>query len=88
MVKKIVKEKQTFDYVIVASGHYSTPHIPSFPGIENFPGIVMHAHDLRDPSAYKGQNVLLVGSSYSAEDIALQLVKVCNYGIIIDSFVK
>lgn len=74
-LKNEMGEKQNFDYVIVASGHYSVPHIPSFPGIEKFPGMIMHAHDFRDASAYKGQNVLLVGASYSAEDIALQLIK-------------
>ena len=36
-----------FDYVVVASGHYSTPHVPTFPGVERFPGRVMHAHDFR-----------------------------------------
>ena len=36
-----------FDYVIVASGHYSVPHVPTFPGVEKFPGRVLHAHDFR-----------------------------------------
>ena len=36
-----------FDYVVVASGHYSTPHVPTFPGVERFPGRVMRAHDFR-----------------------------------------
>ena len=85
-IKNEMGEKETFDYVIVASGHYSTPHVPSFPGIEKFPGVVIHAHDFRDASSYKGQNVLLVGASYSAEDIALQLIKVLLLFNIIDSF--
>ena len=36
----------------------------------------MHAHDFRDASEFKGQRLLLVGASYSAEDIALQCIKV------------
>ena len=40
-------DSETFDYVIVASGHYSVPNVPTFPGIEKFPGRVMHAHDFR-----------------------------------------
>ena len=36
-----------FDYVVVASGHYSVPHVPTFPGVEKFPGRVLHAHDFR-----------------------------------------
>ncbi|MEM9761739.1 MAG: NAD(P)/FAD-dependent oxidoreductase [Pseudomonadota bacterium] len=66
---------ESFDKVIVASGHFSTPNIPDFVGIESFPGRVMHAHDFRDARAYAGQNILVVGGSYSAEDIALQCWK-------------
>merc|ERR1719204_2922711 len=79
VVKDLLKDKvldgQEFDYVIVASGHYSVPNVPTFPGIEKFPGRVMHAHDLRDANEFAGKTLLLVGASYSAEDIALQCVK-------------
>lgn len=74
-VKNEMGETENFDYVIVASGHYSVPHIPEFPGIERFPGRVMHAHDFRDASEFEGKRLLLIGSSYSAEDIALQCIK-------------
>lgn len=73
------KDDQTrmccFDYVIVASGHFSTPNIPSFDGIDTFPGRVMHSHDVRDASEFTGKRVLIVGGSYSAEDIGLQCYK-------------
>ena len=62
---------ETFDYVIVATGHFSTPNVPHFPGIESFPGRVMHSHDLREWSEFKGKRILVIGASYSAEDIAL-----------------
>ena len=42
-----VVDGERFDYVIVASGHYSVPNVPTFQGIEKFPGRVMHAHDFR-----------------------------------------
>ena len=71
-----VGEYEAFDYVIVASGHYSVPNIPEFPGIEKFPGRVMHAHDFRDACEFEGKRLLLVGSSYSAEDIGMQCIKV------------
>ena len=35
----------------------------------------MHAHDFRDAVEFKEQRLLIVGSSYSAEDIALQSLK-------------
>jgi len=73
--KDEVLEPERFDYVIVASGHYSVPHVPTFQGIEKFPGRVMHAHDFREANEFTGKRVLLIGSSYSAEDIALQLLK-------------
>ena len=66
---------EKFDYIIVATGHFSVPKMPSFPGIEKFPGRIIHSHDFRNASQYKGKRVLVVGSSYSAEDIALQCLK-------------
>ncbi len=64
-----------FDHVIVASGHYSTPSVPEFPGIRQFPGRVLHAHDFRSADEFAGKNVLLIGASYSAEDIGTQCHK-------------
>jgi trimethylamine monooxygenase len=64
-----------FDNVIVASGHFSTPNVPEFPGVASFPGRVLHAHDFRSADEFAGKNVLLIGSSYSAEDIGIQCHK-------------
>ena len=66
---------ETFDNVIVASGHFSVPNVPRFEGFELFPGRVLHAHDFRDAHEFRGKDVLLVGSSYSAEDIGTQCHK-------------
>jgi trimethylamine monooxygenase len=66
---------ETFDYVVVASGHFSTPNVPSFPGFDSFNGRVLHAHDFRDAREFAGKNVLLIGTSYSAEDIGSQCWK-------------
>ena len=38
---------EQFDHVVVASGHYSVPNVPDFPGIAKFRGRVFHAHDFR-----------------------------------------
>jgi trimethylamine monooxygenase len=67
--------EEEFDHVIVASGHFSTPNMPSFPGFEKFPGRVLHAHDFRDANEFAGKDILLIGSSYSAEDIGTQCFK-------------
>ena len=57
------------------------PHIPDFPGIERFPGRVLHAHDFRDKNEFSGKTLLLIGSSYSAEDIALQCVNAVIFSL-------
>lgn len=66
---------ERFDYVIVATGHFSIPNVPSFNGIAQFPGRVLHSHDYRDAREFAGKDLLVIGSSYSAEDLALQSKK-------------
>jgi len=67
--------KEIFDYLIVSSGHFSVPYIPEYPGMSSFPGRIMHSHDFRDAEEFRGKNVIVLGSSYSAEDVALQCHK-------------
>jgi trimethylamine monooxygenase len=69
---------QEFDFVLCCSGHFSMPNVPFFPGLETFPGRVLHAHDYRSAEEFAGKNVLVIGTSYSAEDIASQCYK---YGV-------
>lgn len=66
---------EAFDHVVVASGHFSTPHVPYFEGLSTFNGRVLHAHDFRDALEFRGKDVLLIGRSYSAEDIGSQCYK-------------
>lgn len=66
---------EEFDYLVVASGHFSTPNMPYFKGIERYPGQMIHAHDFRGADQFKDQDLLLIGSSYSAEDIGVQCHK-------------
>ena len=47
LVRNEVLPGETFDYVVVASGHYSVPNIPAFKGLLDFPGRVLHSHDYR-----------------------------------------
>jgi trimethylamine monooxygenase len=70
---RVYKEK--FDHVICASGHFSSPNVPEYPGFEQFNGRIVHAHDFRDAREFSGKDVLLLGSSYSAEDIGSQCWK-------------
>jgi len=64
-----------FDWVICSTGHFSTPNFPEFEGMETFTGRVLHAHDFRNAEEFSGKDVLIIGTSYSAEDIASQCYK-------------
>jgi len=66
---------EVFDHVIVASGHFSTPNVPYYPGFEGFNGRILHAHDFRDAREFIDKDILILGTSYSAEDIGSQCWK-------------
>ena len=77
-VHDLVKDhtySELFDDVVVASGHFSTPNVPEFPGFSTFNGRILHAHDFRDAREFSGKDILVVGTSYSAEDIGSQCWK-------------
>ena len=75
--KANTSSKEQFDYVVIATGHFSVPYIPEYEGMKSFPGRILHGHDFRDAEEFRNKDVVVLGSSYSAEDIALQ----CNkYG--------
>jgi len=58
-----------------AAGQHSTPNVPEWPGFDEFKGRILHSHDFREAKEFTGKDILVVGSSYSAEDIALQCHK-------------
>jgi len=66
---------EEFDNVVCATGHFSTPNVPSFDGFDAFNGRVLHAHDFRDALEFKDKDILIIGTSYSAEDIGSQCWK-------------
>ena len=66
---------EEYDYVVVASGHFSTPNVPYYEGFESFNGRILHAHDFRDAREFVDQDILILGTSYSAEDIGSQCWK-------------
>lgn len=70
-----VTTTEMFTHVIVAVGIFNFPNKPSFPGFDSFPGRILHSHDFRGADEFKDQRLLVVGASYSAEDLALQTMK-------------
>ncbi len=60
--------------VIIASGRFGKPYLPTIPGAESFTGTYIHAHDFHDPADFADQRVVVVGNGPSGVDIALALL--------------
>jgi dimethylaniline monooxygenase (N-oxide forming) len=61
----------TFDGVIIATGHQSSPRHP--PQVAGFDGAYTHAHSYRVPQPYEGKRVLVIGPGNSGVDIAADI---------------
>ena len=67
----------TFDYVVVSSGHFSVPFIPEYEGMNSFPGRIMHSHDFRDAEEFRGKDVIVLGRG-SGLDVGKAIAFMCN----------
>ncbi|NUR07003.1 MAG: NAD(P)-binding domain-containing protein, partial [Nocardioidaceae bacterium] len=69
-----------YSHVIVANGHHWDPRWPepSYPGVETFPGVEMHAHYYKTPDVLEGRRVLVLGIGNSACDIAVESTRVAE----------
>ncbi|MGH2971731.1 MAG: flavin-containing monooxygenase [Gaiellaceae bacterium] len=56
--------------VIVATGYNGAPFIPDWPGREEFAGELIHSSEYRNPTPYRGRDVLVVGAGNSGAEIA------------------
>jgi cation diffusion facilitator CzcD-associated flavoprotein CzcO len=59
--------------IVLATGNYSAPTIPPWPGLSRFNGEIVHSGDFTNAWPYRGRDVLVVGAGNSAADIAVQL---------------
>jgi cation diffusion facilitator CzcD-associated flavoprotein CzcO len=59
--------------VVIATGQYSIPRIPSWPGRDEFGGQVIHSSDYRSGLAWSGKRALVVGVGNSGAEIATDL---------------
>lgn len=69
---------EDFDFVAICTGQFSEKNIISHPGQEDFiaqGGQVMHSSEYTDPAVCAGKNVVILGGSKSATDIAVNAVK-------------
>jgi cation diffusion facilitator CzcD-associated flavoprotein CzcO len=58
---------------VVATGGADFPHSPSWPGMEDFVGPILHSSLYRNPAPFAGKRVLVVGYGNSGAEIALDL---------------
>ncbi|HXW81749.1 MAG TPA: NAD(P)/FAD-dependent oxidoreductase [Acidimicrobiales bacterium] len=61
--------------VVIATGRTRVPVRPTWPGMEDFHGDVLHSSDYRNGDPWKGRTVLVVGFGNSACEQALDLVE-------------
>jgi dimethylaniline monooxygenase (N-oxide forming) len=68
---------ELFDRVVVATGRFHAPAIPTVPGLDTFTGDagVTSTYHYREPSRYLDRRVLVAGSAVSALEIAAELTK-------------
>ncbi|KAL9259824.1 putative indole-3-pyruvate monooxygenase YUCCA3, partial [Drosera capensis] len=60
-------------WIIVATGKNAEPVVPTFTGIRDFGGDVIHASNYRSGEKYRGKRVLVVGCGNSGMEISLDL---------------
>ncbi|GLC46080.1 monooxygenase [Pleodorina starrii] len=59
------------DLVVMATGMYYSPYVPSVPGLASFKGTVLHARDFVSVERLAGKRVLVLGAGKSATDCAV-----------------
>ncbi|HET8697951.1 MAG TPA: NAD(P)/FAD-dependent oxidoreductase, partial [Gammaproteobacteria bacterium] len=66
---------RTFAHVVIATGRYAKPKMPSLPGLETFAGEggVAHTFSYRGAQRYRGMNVVVAGGNISALEVASEL---------------
>lgn len=64
--------------VVSATGTWSHPFVPSYPGQEHFRGRQLHSGDYRNPNDFKDQRVLVVGGGNSGAQILAEVAEVAD----------
>jgi cation diffusion facilitator CzcD-associated flavoprotein CzcO len=64
--------------VVSATGTWSNPYIPDYPGRESFAGVQLHSAHYSDPAPFTGQRVMIVGGGNSGAQILAEVSKVAE----------
>ncbi|KAH9942818.1 hypothetical protein B0H21DRAFT_750028 [Amylocystis lapponica] len=69
--------EEDFDAVVVATGRYNAPNIPSIAGLadlaKRFPDRLSHSRQYRRPEPFANQTILIVGAAVSGGEISREL---------------
>ena len=60
-------------HVVMATGVSGIANLPDVPSLRNFGGKILHSSQYDDGAAWKGKNVLVIGTGNSGHDIAQDL---------------
>ncbi|PIK41017.1 hypothetical protein BSL78_22143, partial [Apostichopus japonicus] len=63
--------EETYDAVMLCTGFFAKCRLPQYPGKEQFKGRILHSNEFRSGREFKNLNVLVVGGSHSAGDVAV-----------------
>ena len=64
---------ESFAHVIVAAGVFGKAYVPPIAGLETYEGTLIHSASYKDAARFKNMRVGVVGSSFSAVEIACDL---------------
>jgi cation diffusion facilitator CzcD-associated flavoprotein CzcO len=67
---------ESFDSLLVCSGHHREAFVPAYPG--TFTGKIIHSSTYKRPDPFRGQRVLVVGAGNSATDIAVDVARLAS----------
>ena len=68
--------RETFDHLLVCSGHHREPYVPEHTG--TFGGEMMHSRDFKRAEKFRDRRVLVIGGGNSACDIAVDISRVAS----------
>ena len=67
---------ETYDAVLLCSGHHVEPYVLSFPNQETFTGNILHSHSYKSHVGYEDKRVVVVGVENSGGDVAVELSRI------------
>lgn len=81
------KTQETYDGMVVATGHYDVPYIPDIRGVQTwntaFPMSISHSKYYRNPEPFSNKKVVIVGNSASGLDISSQIIHTCKFPLLL-----